>query len=288
MHKQFIAAVAILLAATAAVAAPVLQGTTTNPTGITGLVVDGVTYNVTFSTVPAPSPFSAGSQTSLDAATSLASALNSLSVVALLGHNATLTITLVVMVDGTLTGDGAALRSDGSWIGFNVGGGGPEWGQYVQCFPQANPPSCNGEFTEAANFTVAPPNFSCQEFLAPFNQALLLRQHTNRSIPLAAQLFDTSNSVVTSTSLNGAAPPVVDVAYSSGTGPAVDETYLLDPVGHSSSGNAFSFDATTGNWRFNLSSSSYTASGIYSVTMKTGDATKYTVLPTCSGTFVRP
>lgn len=143
-----------------------------------------------------------------------------------------------------------------------------------------------GSVTVTVNINVG--TISCQGFLAPFNQTLLLNTHTNRAIPIVAQLFDTTNSPVTPDTLNGAAPPVIDVAYSSGTGPAVDETSWLDPVGQSSSGNVFNFDATTGNWWFNLSSSPYTASGTYTVTMKTGDATKYTLSPTCSGRFTRP
>lgn len=60
-------------------AAPTLVGTTTNPTGIDGLVVDGTIYNVTFSTTTL-NTFTEGSTLSIDAAASLASALNSLSV----------------------------------------------------------------------------------------------------------------------------------------------------------------------------------------------------------------
>jgi len=52
---------------------------TTNPTEINGLVVDGTTYNVTFSTT-ALNSFVEGSSVSIDARQALAAALNSLSV----------------------------------------------------------------------------------------------------------------------------------------------------------------------------------------------------------------
>jgi hypothetical protein len=67
-----------------AVAAPTLVGSTTNPTGIDGLVVDGTTYNVVFSTTIFNSPdfaqFQPGSALSVAAAASLAAALTSLRV----------------------------------------------------------------------------------------------------------------------------------------------------------------------------------------------------------------
>jgi hypothetical protein len=67
-----------------AIAEPTLLGTTTNPTGVNGVVVDGTSYNVTFSTTTFDSPlftqFTPGSAPSLDAATNLAAALESLRV----------------------------------------------------------------------------------------------------------------------------------------------------------------------------------------------------------------
>jgi hypothetical protein len=53
-------------------AAPTLLGTTTDPTGINGLVVDGLTYNVTFSTTTFDSPFTGGTSASQDAANAIA------------------------------------------------------------------------------------------------------------------------------------------------------------------------------------------------------------------------
>jgi hypothetical protein len=65
-------------------AAPALIGSTTNPTAITGVVVDGTTYTVVFSTTTFDSPdfaqFQPGSGTSIAAAAALASALTSLRV----------------------------------------------------------------------------------------------------------------------------------------------------------------------------------------------------------------
>jgi hypothetical protein len=134
---------------------------------------------------------------------------------------------------------------------------------------------------------VVTPTYSCTGFQPPFDIALSLNKKTNRAIPLKAQLFDSSNNLVTPTTLGAAPPPVVNVSYQSGTSPAVDDTSLLDPLGQSSSGNQFNFDTTANNWWFNLSSTPFTASGTYTVTLQSGDTTQYQVSPQCTGTFVR-
>jgi hypothetical protein len=148
-------AVTMLAASTTAMAGPILQGTTTNPTGITGLVVDGVTYDVAFSTLPAASPFSFGSTASADAAAALASVLNSLSVLGLMDLYGGAFIDYALMVDGTLTGDAAELfpvrpplwSAIASSTPFS-----PGWGDYRTC----TYPACVGPVVQAANFAPAP------------------------------------------------------------------------------------------------------------------------------------
>src|ERR1700683_3170868 len=66
------------------VGAATLVGTTSDPTGIDGLVVDGTTYDVAFSTTTLNS-FTQGSTLSTDAANALTTALNNLGVTALAG-----------------------------------------------------------------------------------------------------------------------------------------------------------------------------------------------------------
>jgi len=51
----------------------------------------------------------------------------------------------------------------------------------------------------------------------------------------------------------------------------MDVTNLLEPIGQSSTGNAFTFDPATGNWVFTLGTKAFTAAGIYTVTAKAGD-----------------
>jgi hypothetical protein len=127
-------------------ATPTLVGTTTNPTGIDGLVVDGTIYNVTFSTTTL-NTFTAGTTLSIDAGTALASALTALSVTQL---GSGTTVFYILDVDNTLTNfDGPSLCTSG--CGVN-----PPWieasGRVAGCL-------CTDGFfpfsstTEAADFT---------------------------------------------------------------------------------------------------------------------------------------
>ena len=65
--------------------AATLVGTPTDPTGIDGLLVDGTTYDVTFSTTTYQSPFTQGTAASLAAAAAVAQALTSFGVSQLAG-----------------------------------------------------------------------------------------------------------------------------------------------------------------------------------------------------------
>src|SRR4029077_7746864 len=63
--------------------AQTLVGTTSNPTGVDGLLIDGVTYNVTFGPAAPVSPWAPFSTGGADAANALAQALNGLGVTGL-------------------------------------------------------------------------------------------------------------------------------------------------------------------------------------------------------------
>lgn len=75
---------AALMGVSGVAGAQVLEGTSTDPTGIDGLVVDGTTYDVAFNTTTLNS-FTQGSTLSTDAANALTTALNTLGVTALGG-----------------------------------------------------------------------------------------------------------------------------------------------------------------------------------------------------------
>ena len=126
--------------------------------------------------------------------------------------------------------------------------------------------------------------YACTGFESPFDVPIALKAKVNRAIPLKMQLFENGTAITPANIAGG--PPVVNVTYSAGGGPAVDVTAQLEPVGQSSEGNSFTFDAADGRWVFNLGTKPYSAAGTYTVTVAPADTT-YSVAPTCTGQFVR-
>jgi hypothetical protein len=147
---------------TAAYAAPILEGTTTDPTGIDGVVVDSTTYDVTFSTTTLNS-FSFPSTISSDADLALASALSTLSVTGL--GNASPSLLYQIDVDNSLhlfEGPACGAPPVGCWVAN-------PYDEYsglglVQ----------SGEvYLEAADFTVAPTGVPEPFTLSLFGAGLL-------------------------------------------------------------------------------------------------------------------
>lgn len=94
-------ALALCGASTCVMATPTLVGTTTDPTGIDGLVVGTTTYNVTFSITSFDSPFTYGTSASIAAAADLGTALNSLGVTELASTAPTNDGSLILGVDNS-------------------------------------------------------------------------------------------------------------------------------------------------------------------------------------------
>ena len=82
LSMNWLGAVALLAASGTALAAPTLVGTTTNASGIDGVVVGPITYDVTFSTSSFDSTFTRQS-TATTAAAVLSTDLNTLKVTGL-------------------------------------------------------------------------------------------------------------------------------------------------------------------------------------------------------------
>jgi hypothetical protein len=137
-------------------------------------------------------------------------------------------------------------------------------------------------------FTVgcSTPAYDCTGFGPPMDRAAKVRKH--RALPLKAELTDEMGFPVTDTEVMAA--PVVEILFSSGNeDEPIDVTDYVLPVGSSFEGNTFIYDGTAQEWRFNLSTKNYTASGTYSISMKSGDTDEYALTtPTCSSTFVIP
>ena len=152
----------------------------------------------------------------------------------------------------------------------------------------------NAAPSQSHSFLLTPSTtvFQCRGFLPPFNVPLALQQ-TDSMILLKAQLLDSNDLRVDPAVLAAldAAPPVAVVSYRAAASPLaaasslLHETSLAGGTGISGSGYQMHYDPASGDWSFNLSSAPYTASGIYTVSLQSGDATKYQVSPQCSGSF---
>jgi len=161
-------------------------------------------------------------------------------------------------------------------------------GNYFYAYSQT-PGYASYDFLNSASIVVgqAAPTYSCQGFHTPFDIPILIKTKVQRAIPLKAQMFDGGGTPITPTVLGTVPAPVVNVTYTANGGTAADVTSELDPLGQSSSGNVFNFDSTTNTWWFNLATTPFSAWGTYTVSLQSGDSSKYLVSPQCSGTFVR-
>lgn len=132
------------------------------------------------------------------------------------------------------------------------------------------------------------PTYSCVGFDSPFDSVIAVASKAKKAIPSKGKLLTEENAFVTPQTLTalGAAGPVIEVSFVGVDGTETQTSDALAP-GASSVGNSFNFDVMTYDWWFNLSTVPYTAPGTYTVRMKSGDATKYTITTTCAGTFVR-
>ena len=131
--------------------AAVLVGTTTNAIGVTGLVVDGIQYNVSFfhdsySTVfPANNPIFAGNATlAADAGQALAVALSTLSVSCLVGISCPGTI-FALIPDISATNISAHVQS------ISTSGGSTSW------VPSVSSPVSTTEVFSNADYSVFTP-----------------------------------------------------------------------------------------------------------------------------------
>jgi hypothetical protein len=150
-------------------------------------------------------------------------------------------------------------------------------------------PVAEGDFVGIDNvtFTVgggsSAPSFSCEGFAAPMaNHPVKVRK--NRALPLKMQLFDAGGFVVTD--LDVAAAPLIQVLFEGAGGePTDDVSDDALPTGHGSDGNEFEF-TDDGLWQYNLKSNNYSATGTYTISVRSGDEAEYTVDPTCESSFV--
>ena len=123
------------------------------------------------------------------------------------------------------------------------------------------------------------PSLTFQGFEAPMNKGLVTVKK-NRVLPLKVRLLDDNTPVTNSYII---APPIIRVLYNSGTGDAIDVSDSALPAGQGTAGNQFEFDGTF--WHFNLSTANYTAKGIYTIYLISGNAEEYIIASTYTAQF---
>jgi hypothetical protein len=87
----------------------------------------------------------------------------------------------------------------------------------------------------------------------------------HRVLPLEARLLD-ANGVEVGAGI--AAPPVLRVVHDPGEGSPVDVTESALPAGRGTAAGAFSLDAGSGTWPFNLATRSDAAPGTYHLSIE--------------------
>jgi hypothetical protein len=125
------------------------------------------------------------------------------------------------------------------------------------------------------------PMYNCVGFDPPADRSRIgIRK--NRVVPLKAQLLGEDGLPLSDADV--AAPPQVQVEFSSGATNAIDVSSDSLSAGQGTDGNKFEFP--DGRWRYNLKTSNYTMPGTYIVSLISGDPSEYVVDPTCEVEFV--
>lgn len=126
---------------------------------------------------------------------------------------------------------------------------------------------------------------SCVGFQPPMSNYPVTIKGNNRVLPLKAQLFDANTQFVTNDDIKSL--PIVQVIF---TPTITDEEPInisdnADSVGLGTEGNQFVFSGDH-LWKFNLKTSEYTIPGMYTITIRSGDESKYLIDPPCKTKFV--
>ena len=104
----------------------------------------------------------------------------------------------------------------------------------------------------------------------------------NKVLPLSTELSDMNGDPVTDADIISV--PVAQILFEPGTADADDVSGEALPAGQGTDGNQFEFSG--GKWRLNLKTKNFTAPGIYTIKMVSGNGCDYVIAPIVSATFV--
>ena len=114
---------------------------------------------------------------------------------------------------------------------------------------------------------------SCQGFEPPLDADVSVKK-PNRVLPLRMTLVDGDGMPQTGLT----AAPVLQVIYAGGIHTGDADLSELQSAGKGDDGNMFVFNGS--NWAFNMKTKGL-ASGMYTITVVSGDPSEYVIGPTC-------
>lgn len=129
---------------------------------------------------------------------------------------------------------------------------------------------------------------SCSGFNGRFSDPISINRRARGVIPVSINLTDVDGFEVTD--LDIVASPVINVEFNGVVyGDAADDVGL-EPVGGANAGNSFTYNYDTIAWEYRLGTRQFSEAGTYTVTVKSGDETEYSIeAPSgqCEQTFTR-
>ena len=109
------------------------------------------------------------------------------------------------------------------------------------------------------------------------------------AIPVKFQLIDADGYLVTNQDIT--APPVINVIFNGVVyGDGTNDEEVLEPVGKSNEDNVAAYNSENGFWEYRVATKQFSASGTYSVIVRSGDMNEYTIGTTggqCNQIFTR-
>ena len=144
-----------------------------------------------------------------------------------------------------------------------------------------NPGGTGDAVSDDVDYDPWTPGYHSSGFEPPMDKGAV-KVKKNRVLPLKAELLDVDGNPVTDADIT--APPVIQVIFIPTVGDAEDVTDEALSAGQGDNGNQFVY--TGSQWQLNLKTKNYSASGMYTITMVSGDGCEYVIDPVFTAQFV--
>ena len=116
-------------------------------------------------------------------------------------------------------------------------------------------------------------------FESPMDKPVTVNKRA-RVLPFNMMLIDENGIEITDTDI---AQPVIQIVVAPGSTDSAPPPEALVSVGKGDDGNQFIYSDSS--WSFNLKTSNFSGTGMYTATVISGDPSSYVINPTCEATF---